>query len=434
MVRGRDVWEWAGSIVEEYSPSDVASTVMEVVARNEGWRGRECINLLAPEAPLSPTARRLLSSELCQRAGEGEVGDRWFAGTKYVDELEALTVELAKKLFGCNFADQRLVSGMVANAVVYFAATKPGDVLMSIPKPYGGHSSNLDDGPAGMRGLRIQYIPFNADDMVIDVELLKEMIPLVKPDMIAIGQTLTLFPQPVKKLSDLAEDHGFKIYFDGAHQLGLMAGGAFPNPLGEGADFLTGSTGKTLSGPQGGIILWNKEEYTERLRWAIFPGLAATHQINRVAALAVSLAEMLEFGRDYMGQIVSNARALGKALDGLGFRVLCAHRGYTETQMIAVDVTRCGGGREAAQRLEEANIIVNKNLLPSDRPESWDNPSGIRLGVTEVTRLGMKEREMSRIAGLIHRVLLQNEDPGKIRREVVEFRSGFQRVHYCFDA
>jgi glycine hydroxymethyltransferase len=150
-----------GEMLARLTPEQAKDKVVEIVRQNEEWRGKQCLDLLAPEALMSPTARRLLSSELSQRAGEGEIGNRWFAGTRYIDELEALCVELAKRLFRCNFADHRMVSGMVSNTVVYFALTQPGDIVMSLPKPAGGHSSNRMDGPAGLRGCRIVDVPFD---------------------------------------------------------------------------------------------------------------------------------------------------------------------------------------------------------------------------------------------------------------------------------
>jgi glycine hydroxymethyltransferase len=423
-----------GEMLARLTPEQAKDQVLEIVRQNEGWRGRQCINLLAPEALMSPTARRLLSSELSQRAGEGEIGNRWFAGTHYIDELEALCVALAKRLFRCNFADHRMVSGMVSNTVVYFALTQPGDVVMSLPKLVGGHSSNRMDGPAGLRGCCIVDVPFDPHEMTVDVEAFRREAERVRPRLIALGSTLTLFPYPVREMKAIAEGLGAHLYFDGAHQLGLIAGGQFQDALGEGADVLTGSTGKTLSGPQGGLILWNDPALTGRLRWAVFPGMAATHQINRVAALAVSLAEMLAFGQAYMAQIVANSQSLASALHARGFNVLCAHKGYTQTHQVAVHVGEHGGGYAVAERLARANIIVNKNLMPTDTPENWDRPSGIRLGTTEVTRLGMTEAEMEQIADFISRVVIEREPPEQVAREVAAFREEFRNVAYCFDA
>ena len=196
---------------------------------------------------------------------------------------------------------------------------------------------------------------------------------------------------------------------------------------------MTGSAGKTFSGPQSGIIVWDDPSLTPSLTHAIFPVLAATHQVNRVAALAVAAAEMLEFGQPYMAQIVRNAQALGAALEQRGIPVFGAHKGYTRTHQVLADVRAFGGGLDVAHLLARANIVTNKNLLPSDTPRDWDRPSGLRLGTIEVTRLGMREKEMDLIADFMARVLVEKLSPDTVVKDVVEFRRGYQTLYYNFD-
>jgi len=234
-------------------------------------------------------------------------------------------------------------------------------------------------------------------------------------------------------MSQIIAEWGGQFIFDGAHQAGLIAGGQFQDPLDEGAAVLTGSAGKTFSGPQSGMIMWNDPALTEPLTEAIFPVLVATHQVNRVAALAVAAAEMLEYGQPYMAQIVKNSQALGQALDERGIPVLAARRGYSRTHQVIANVKQFGGGLEVAHRLAEANIITNKNLVPGDRPEDWDRPSGLRLGTIEITRLGMREADMATIADFITRVLIENEAPERVGQDVIDFRLPQQTFYYCFD-
>lgn len=414
---------------------EMQDAVLAAVKRNEEWRGQQCINLLAPEAPTSPAVRALLSSEVGTRAAEGHIGkvNRWFAGTKYIDEIEALCVELLKKCFNANYADHRLVASMLGNLTVYTALAQPGDIVMTIAQPFGGHSSNRMDGPAGVRGLKIVDVPMDPVELEVDVDLFRKMAPLVKPKVVAVGASMTLFPFPLQEIKEVIAEWGGKLFFDGAHQLGLVAGGQFQNPLAEGADVLTGSAGKTFSGPQSGIIVWNDPNITEAITTAIFPVLVATHQVNRVAALAVSAAEMLEFGKTYMSQIVANAQALGAALEARGIRVLGAHKGYTRTHQVIADAKQFGGGLESAWTLARANLIVNKNLIPGDTPQDWDMPSGLRMGTIEVTRLGMREQEMEQIAEFISQVLVEKRAPEDIVEDVIEFRSAYQTLYYNFD-
>ena len=418
-----------------HSPQEMQEAVLAAVARNEEWRGRQCLNLLAPEAPTSPTVRALLSSEVGIRAAEGHIGpvNRWFAGTHHIDEIEALCVELLKKAFRARYADHRLVASMIGNLAVYTALTEPGDVIMSLSQPFGGHSSNRSDGPAGVRGLKIVDIPFDPVELEVDLDLFRKMAPLVRPRVVALGASMTLFPFPLQVMHEIIAEWGGSIFFDGAHQLGLVAGGQFQDPLREGAAVMTGSAGKTFSGPQSGIIVWDDPQLTVPITHAIFPVLAATHQVNRVAALAASAAEMLAYGQVYMAQIVRNAQALGAALHRRGIPILGAHKGYTTTHQVIADVRQFGGGLQVAQQLAQANIITNKNLIPADRPEDWDRPGGLRMGTIEITRLGMHEAEMEIIADFIARILIERTVPEEVRDEVIAFRQSYQTLYYCFE-
>ena len=417
------------------SPAEMEAAVLAAVARNAAWRGRQCLNLLAPEAPTSPTVRALLAAEVGTRAAEGHIGavNRWFAGTRYIDEIEALCVELLKRVFRARYADHRLVAGMIGNLAVYTALTQPGDTIMSLPQPVGGHSSNRSDGPAGVRGLQIVDIPVDPVELTVDLDRFAAVARQVRPRVVTLGASMTLFPFPVRAMQAIIAEWGGILYFDGAHQLGLVAGGQFQDPLREGAAVLTGSAGKTFSGPQSGIMIWDDPQLTGPLTQAVFPVLAATHQVNRVAALAVAAAEMLAFGPAYMGQIVANAQALGAALAAHGIPMLGAHKGYTTTHQVIADVRGFGGGLAVAQQLERANIITNKNLIPGDAPQDWDRPGGLRLGTTELTRLGLGTAQMGAVADFIARVLVGGESPEQVGTEVIAFRAPYQTLYYCFD-
>lgn len=417
------------------SGKEMQEAVIAAVRRNETWRGEQCINLLAPEAPTSPAVRALLASEVGTRAAEGHIGkvNRWFAGTKHIDEIEALCVELLKQAFRSRYADHRLVASMIGNLTVYTAMTQPGDVIMSLSQPFGGHSSNRPDGPAGVRGLQIVDVPMDPHELTVDLDLFAKVAPLVRPKLVALGASMTLFPFPLREMSAIVADWGGKIFFDGAHQIGLIAGGQFQDPLREGAAVMTGSAGKTFSGPQSGLIAWDDPALTEPITHAIFPVLAATHQVNRVAALAVAAAEMVEFGQVYMAQIVRNAQALGAALEQRGIAVLGAHKGYTRTHQVIADVKSFGGGLDTAHLLARANLVTNKNLLPYDQPEDWDRPSGLRMGTIEVTRYGMREAEMETIADFMARILIEKQSPESVVEDVIDFRQGYQTLYYNFD-
>jgi glycine hydroxymethyltransferase len=350
-----------------------------------------------------------------------------------VDEVESLCVELLKKAFRCRYADHRLMGSMLGNMAVYQALTQPGDTIMSVAQPVGGHSSNRPDGPAGFRGLKIVDIPFDPVELTVDLDGFRDVAPRIQPKIVTLGMSMTLFPYPVREMADIAARWGGRVFFDGAHQAGLIAGGQFQDPLGEGAAVLTGSAGKTFAGPQSGMMLWNDPALTKPLTDAIFPVLAATHQVNRVAALAVSAAEMLAFGQVFMAQIVKNAQALAAALDRRDIPMLGSHRGYTQTHQAIADVRQFGGGLEVAHQLARANLITNKNLLPNDRPQDWDRPSGLRMATIEVTRLGMAPEQMETIAGFISQVLVDGETPERVAPEVIAFRGHSRRCTTSFE-
>ncbi|MCB0165819.1 MAG: aminotransferase class I/II-fold pyridoxal phosphate-dependent enzyme [Anaerolineae bacterium] len=435
-VHDKDVLAKARAVLDaSESPRAWANAVVDAVQRNDEWRGQRCLNLLAPEAPTSPTVRRLLASEIGTRAAEGHIGrvNRWFAGTQYIDEVESLCVELLKTAFRCRYADHRLMGSMLGNLTVYHALTQPGDTVMTASQPFGGHSSNRHDGPAGTRGLTIVDVPYNPETLEVDLPAFTQLARQVRPKLVVMGMSMTLFPLPVRQMSDVIAEWGGQFIYDGAHQAGLIAGGQFQDPLNEGAVILTGSAGKTFSGPQSGMIMWNDPQLTEPLTEAIFPVLVATHQVNRVAALAVAAAEMIEYGQRYMAQIVKNSQALGRALAERGISMLGSDRGYSQTHQVIANVKPFGGGLDVAHRLAEANIITNKNLIPGDGPEDWDRPSGLRIGTIEITRLGLREADMATIADFMARVLIDGESTQTVGQDVVDFRLPLQTFYYNFD-
>jgi glycine hydroxymethyltransferase len=435
-VHDRDALAAASAILDACAEArDMGEAVKAAVARNAQWRGQDCMNLLAPEAPTSPGVRALLGAEIGTRAAEGHIGkvNRWFAGTRHIDEVEALCVELMKRYFRCNYADHRMCASMVGNAVVYTALSAPGDMIMSAAQPVGGHSSNRLDGPAGAMGRKIVDIPMDPHELVVDIDVFRKVAPAVRPPLVALGLSMTLFPQPVAEMKAAIGEWGGRLFFDAAHQLGLIGGRRFQDPLKEGADIVTGSAGKTFAGPQSGIIVWDDPTITEKVTTAVFPIWAATHQVNRVAALALATAEAIAFGEIFMAQIVKNAQALAKALDARGLPMLGRHKGFTTTHQAIADVRKFGRGLECAQTLERANIIVNKNLIPTDAPKDWDYPGGLRMGTIEMTRYGMKEREMDQIADLIARAIVHRESPESVKKDALALRLGFRTLYYCFE-
>ena len=416
--------------------------VLRLMKEHHDWFNSS-IPLIASENIPSPAVREAIMSDFGNRYAEGWPGERVYAGCIYIDQVEIICNDLAKKVFRSEFADCRATSGVVANLAIYAAFSNPGDYMMAASIPSGGHISHgkkEHSGTAGLvHGLNIEHYPFSKEEMTIDVDATKrkieEMIHDGKAPKIGMfGGSLFLFPHPVKELSNFMHDHGMYINYDGAHVAGLIAGGEFQDPLKEGADSMTMSSHKTLWGPQGGIIV-SFEKHADVIKKAIFPGNTSSHHLHHVAGKAIALAESLEFGKDYAKQVIKNAKALAEALVGYGFGVLGEKRGYTASHQIAVDVSKFGDGGSVEKNLEKANIILNRQLLPGDikAGRHYMHPSGVRIGVPETTRLGMKQSEMKEIAHFIKRVVVDLQDPRIVAKDVADFRKQFQKVQYAFD-
>jgi glycine hydroxymethyltransferase len=383
--------------------------------------------LIASENITSPAVRQLLATDFGHRYAEGKVGHRYYQGVKYIDEVEQYAIDLALKLFRAEHVNVQPISGVNANIAAFFALSNLNDALMALDTSHGGHISHGTKSGPGIRHLRIVKHPFDYEEMNIDSDAMVSTIYEKRPKIVLFGASLFLFPHPVKEACDAAREVGATIVYDSAHVLGLIAGQEFQDPLREGVDVMTGSTHKTFPGPQGGIIFTTRE-LADAIDDAVFPGTVSNHHLHHVAGLAVTLVEMLEFGKAYAQQTIKNAKTLGAALYDDGFNVLCPDKEFTESHQIVLDVERASA---FAVALEEANIIANKNLLPWDDHDAPENPSGIRFGTQELTRLGMKESEMRVVAGLVARVL-NGEAPEKVKKDVVEFKNNYQEVEYCF--
>jgi glycine hydroxymethyltransferase len=403
--------------------------------RDAKWR-RDCINLIASENIVSPAVKAALVSDFGCRYAEGWPGERFYQGTWMLDEIELIGQELVRRLFGCDIADISPLSGAQANLAALMSLTERGDTIMSMSLQAGAHITQTDISAAGIVGLNSKYLPFDEKAMNIDAEQAKKDIVKNKPKLVIAAGSVYLFPHPVDELREAADKVGAKIMYDGAHVAGLIAGKAFPNPFEQGADVVTFSSHKTFPGAQGAMMLYNEsldEKTKRRLKHSTFPKLLSNHHLHHVAGKAIAAAEMLEFGEDYAHQTVKNAKTLAAALYGEGIEVLGKENGFTASHQALIDIKEHGGGRENAENLEGANIIASKQMLPYDGRDDVENPSGIRLGTQEMTRLGMKEKEMDKIAQLIGRVVVEKEDPEQVKLDAVKLKKKFRKVHYCFD-
>jgi glycine hydroxymethyltransferase len=390
---------------------------------------RKSIPLIASENLMSPLTKEMVISDFNNRYAEGLPGHRYYQGNKIVDEVELKTEELVKRLFSAPQADVRPISGTNANQAIVFSLLKPGEKIMVPSLDSGAHISSAEFGAVGMRGADIKNMVFNPEEMKIDIDQTRKAILTERPKVCLFGFSVFLFPAPLKELSETMNEVGCDVWYDGAHVLGLIAGGRFQDPLREGADVITGSTHKTFPGPQHGIIIGNTDEDTwKKVRRGVFPGVISNHHLGAMAGLGITAAEMIDYGREYATAIIDNAKKLAEELYSLGFKVLAEKNGFTESHTILVDVRDFGGGKTVAETLENNNIILNKNMIPGDSNTKAQNPSGIRIGTQEVTRIGMGKSEMSAIASLIHKAL----KGGNVSGEVGALKEQFQKVRFCY--
>jgi len=407
--------------------------ILEHVKAHEKWRS-ECINLIASENISSKTMDRAVCSAFMHKYAEGWPGNRYYQGCTYVDKAELEGNSYFYQLFEPDYVDLRPISGATANIAMFFGLTRPGDTIISLHTSTGGHISHSQFGAAGLRGLNVLTFPFDNEEMNIKPDKTCELVREKEPTLIVFGASLFLFPHPVKEIKDAAEEVNAVIAYDAAHVLGLIAGKKFQSPFEEGAKIITSSTHKTFPGPQGGVVMIKglEQERAANFQWATFPGVMSNHHLHHVAAKGVTAAEMIKYGEVYADQIIRNAQTFAEALHEEGFTVVAEHKGFTQSHQVALDFKEFIG-KWAAQTLEKANIITNKNLLPWDPVENSDNPSGMRLGTQEMTRVGMKESEMKYIAELFKKVIIDKKDPESVKKEVTEFRKDYQKVLYSFD-
>lgn len=393
-----------------------------------------CLVLHAGRSVLSPGARALLGSRLVdgdlagRRREWGEQNTRVAAGA-----IEDLARELTDRLFGTPHADYRALTGSLANGLATAAVTRPGEAIVMPPEWAFGHKSLGRDGYPGSGGRRVLDMPWDAAAFGPDLEGLRRVLRAERVCLVILGVSRTLFPEPMAEVAAMARDAGARLLYDAAHVMGLVAGGAFPNPFAAGFDFMTGSTHKTLPGPTGGAVLCRAADDLEAIG-TLGDAWLSTYGNARVAALTWTLAELVDHGAMYARRVVDNARALAAALADGGLPVVGAGRGFTATHQVLVDLTGRFETADAAQRLAGASILVNapsrvdRRLRDGQRDGLW-----LRLGSSVVSRLGMAEPEMREIGTLLARLLVDGEEPAAVGKRVHELVDAFHTVRYAME-
>ena len=422
--------------------------IVEETKKHEQYRGKECINMIASEGIKSPAVNQMLdlSHDLAARYAEGEndtqghVKKRYYQGQKFMSQIEDLATDIMKSLFRTTWADVRLVSGTHANLATFkgLSLASKNNKMVVTPLSCGAHISHDYTGLAGnVLGLENINHVYNIDEFNIDPDKSAYVIRAAKPGIVTFGGSLFLFPHPIKELKEVCDEVGAYVAYDASHVLGLIAGGEFQDPLREGADFITSSTHKTFPGPQGGVVMGSPtnlamEKAVKKIQFAIFPLSASSTHLGRLPALSIAALEMKIFGAQLAKQIVKNAQIAGQYLWENGIKVLAEKKGFTKSHQLAVDIRSFGGGKKIAQDLEEANIILNKNLLPYDDQSSKDDPSGLRIGFQDVTRHGFSEGDIKHLCDLMLEVIKGKRKPVEVKMDVLALKKEFSQVKYGF--
>ncbi|MBN1434413.1 hypothetical protein JW921_06605 [Candidatus Fermentibacterales bacterium] len=442
--------------------SDLSSRIPEIFRRietNNLWRQRRCINLIPSENTPSPLVK---VCELCDPAGRyaehrtmkgNEV--YFYQGTDFIRQVEVEAQEALCEYFGCEEAELRPVSGQMANEIAFKATTKYVNrsspegtfrrlsCVMNNELARGGHLSSQPMGalfnyveidPATGKENCVNF-PVLEDNLYrTDVPAMLELLDRHKPELVVFGKSMFIYPEPVRELAEhvrsWSEDERPVIMYDMAHVLGLY--GAFQEPLQEGADLVTGSTHKTFFGPQRGVVVSNMSKSSPlRKLWLdvksrAFPGSTSNHHLATLTGLLVATVEMNAFKKEYQKQVLANARAFARHLADAGLKVEGdPSDGYTHTHQVIIRVSDYGDGADIARRLEENGLVTNYQALPDD--ESFLVSSGIRTGVSEMTRFGMNEDDFEPVAGMMARVIARNES---VVEEVADYRSRFLTMRY----
>ena len=377
-------------------------TEIDRIYQRELKRQQTTIELIASENFASDAVMKLCGSEFTNKYAEGYPGKRYYNGCEHMDEIERLAIDKLRDLYDCGFANVQPHSGANANAAVFQAFLKPGDRILGMDLASGGHLSH--GAPVNMSGKNYQAFSYGVDSVgMLDYERIMDIAKIVKPKMIIAGASAYPWQIDWKEFRKIADEVGAYLMVDMAHYSGLIAGGAYDNPVPY-ADVVTSTTHKTLRGPRGGIILWNDPEYSKRINSAVFPGTQGGPLMNIIAAKAQAFceADTTEFF-DYAEQVIKNAKAMVEVFKKSNTISVIANG--TASHIILLDLSESKySGREAADLLEENGITVNKNGIPND-PRSFVETSGIRIGTAAETTRGHDEKWFKKLAKRILDIL-----------------------------
>ena len=416
------------ALVQQIAEATASSTTGDLSDRLDdlvGWNHRihdeECINLNPATNTMNPRAEALLASGLGTRPSLGYPGDKYEMGLEAIEQVEIVAAELAAETFGARFAEVRVGSGALANLYAFMATCRPGDAIIAPPATIGGHVTHHGSGAAGWYGVTTHSAPVDAERYTVDVDAVAALARQTTPSLITIGGSLNLDHHPVAVLREIADEVGAVLLFDAAHLSGPIAGGAWPDPLGEGAHIMTGSTYKSLGGPPSGVLVTNEASIAERVDAIAFPGLTANFDAAKTAALAMSLLDWRDHGAAYANEMVAVAQRLAAELDALGVPVF-GRDPFTVSHAFALDAGP-DGGHAKAKHLRAANLLTSAIGLPHGADD------GVRLGTNEMVRWGLTIADVPELAELVARAW-GADDPAAMATDVSRLRRKFDELRF----
>ena len=410
--------------VSESSSKELLKRLTFLADLNKIIHEKDCFNLNPATNVMNPRAESFLSSGIGSRPSLGYPGDKYEMGLEAIEEIEVVASSLVAEIFCSKFAEIRVPSGAMANLFSFMSICKPGDTIIVPPASIGGHVTHHNPGCAGLFGLNIIEAPIDKDYYTVDIDQLRELALKEKPKLITLGGSLNLFEHPVSAVSSIAKEVGARLLFDAAHQCGLIAGKAWKNPLDLGADVVTMSTYKSLGGPPGGAIITNDAGIAEKIDRIAFPGMTANFDAAKSAALAVTMLDWKEFGREYAAEMVLMSKTLASSLEEYDIPIFFGALGHTQSHQFAVLAEEYGGGQQASKLLRKSGFLACGIGLPVQDIEGDMN--GVRFGTPELVRWGMKAKHSNKLAELVAKALKGDN----VSDQVSKWRRTFNKVHF----
>ena len=410
--------------VSESSSKELLKRLTFLADLNKIIHEKDCFNLNPATNVMNPRAESFLSSGIGSRPSLGYPGDKYEMGLEAIEEIEVVASSLVAEIFCSKFAEIRVPSGAMANLFSFMSICKPGDTIIVPPASIGGHVTHHNPGCAGLFGLNIIEAPIDKDYYTVDIDQLRELALKEKPKLITLGGSLNLFEHPVSAVSSIAKEVGARLLFDAAHQCGLIAGKAWKNPLDLGADVVTMSTYKSLGGPPGGAIITNDAGIAEKIDHIAFPGMTANFDAAKSAALAVTMLDWKEFGREYAAEMVLMSKTLASSLEEYDIPIFFGALGHTQSHQFAVLAEEYGGGQQASKLLRKSGFLACGIGLPVQDIEGDMN--GVRFGTPELVRWGMKAKHSNKLAELVAKALKGDN----VSDQVSKWRRTFNKVHF----